>query len=147
MTKKAPAKIRIWLKSVARDVAKRARTKLIMLNQARELSDLRVPPANRLVIPASPPRADAAQKRATRDALSKERNRYLPPRAPYPTGGNLVLLDANEIASETDARSIDVGRREVTRRSGMPPEAPQGRRAGGGDGIRTHDRGIPPITV
>jgi toxin HigB-1 len=36
------------VKSVAKDVAKRARTKLIMLNQARELSDLRVPPANRL---------------------------------------------------------------------------------------------------
>lgn len=36
------------VKGIPSDVAKRARNKLIMLNQARELGDLRVPPGNRL---------------------------------------------------------------------------------------------------
>jgi toxin HigB-1 len=36
------------VKGVHPDVAYRARRKLIMLNQARDLNDLRVPPGNRL---------------------------------------------------------------------------------------------------
>jgi toxin HigB-1 len=36
------------VKGVPADIAKRARTRLIMLNQARELGDLRAPPGNRL---------------------------------------------------------------------------------------------------
>lgn len=35
-------------KGVAADVAKRARTKLLMVHRARRLDDLRVPPGNRL---------------------------------------------------------------------------------------------------
>ena len=36
------------VKGIPGDVAQRARRKLVMLNQARDLKDLRVPPGNRL---------------------------------------------------------------------------------------------------
>jgi proteic killer suppression protein len=35
-------------KGISAEIAKRARAKLIMIDAARELADLRVPPANRL---------------------------------------------------------------------------------------------------